>query len=655
LRSVSKVLKKSRDGQQDYSGLTRKLLELARPYRRPLALVLGLQLCAALLESLGASLVVPLMQIMVTGSLEQASLPLGVLGKWSSWLLGQSSFASQLRNLALLFLAVGLARSAVHYISTLAANRFTLSVSADLRKRLLQLYLRAEYQFFLDRRQGRMLNDLSDEPGRAAGALSRFLDWGQQLLYVAGLTLVLMSISWQATAIAGALGIGMAIGMERLRLRAAVLGKEGLINNRQLGALVAEVLSGIRQIKLFGAEKRVSQSHDVVVGNAVRLGLRSLRLSLLPGIVSRVTGVLIIGGVLFGLSLLSPAEARVLLPALGAFVFVSARLLPLVSDLSTQRIKLFSSAATLQFVIDSLKDSDGEPELRENSLARQFQGFRDRIEFERVTFAYRRSRQADTLPTQGSWLTSYFETPGSASTGEVAPQVLQDVSLVFRSGYRTAIVGPSGGGKSTVVDLLARLFDPDEGRIAVDGMDVREYGLNSWRAHIGYVSQDTFIFHGTIRENIAFANPEASLADVEEAARLANAHEFVVELPGGYDTVVGDRGLKLSGGQRQRVAIARAILRDPPILIFDEATSSLDSVAERAVQAGIETASQDRTVIVIAHRLSTVMNADWIYVLDHGRVSESGRHADLLSRNGVYRELYVSTLPAEEHPVPYRE
>jgi subfamily B ATP-binding cassette protein MsbA len=257
---------------------------------------------------------------------------------------------------------------------------------------------------------------------------------------------------------------------------------------------------------------------------------------------------------------------------------------------------------------------DARPAIVDPTDAVPLCGFERAVEFEGVSFAYGE--------------------PGSSDN------VLQDVSFRLPKGSLVALVGPSGAGKSTIADLLVRFFDVTTGRVSIDGIDVRAVRVADLRALMGIVSQDTVLFHDTVSANIAYGRPGASRAAIEAAGRAAHAHEFVQKLPQGYETVVGERGVQLSGGQRQRIAIARALLRDAPILILDEATSSLDSESERVVQDAIERLLVGRTVLVIAHRLSTVHRADEILVVDQGRIVERGTHAELLAEGGTYRRLY---------------
>jgi subfamily B ATP-binding cassette protein MsbA len=254
---------------------------------------------------------------------------------------------------------------------------------------------------------------------------------------------------------------------------------------------------------------------------------------------------------------------------------------------------------------------DTPVEMIDRRDAAPFSGFRQRIAFEKVGFHY--------------------------NEGEA---VLENISFEVAPGQIVALVGPSGAGKTTLVDLVARFYDPTEGRITIDGVDLRDIQAKSYRANLGIVTQDTVLFHDTVRGNIAYARPDVSPQAVDAAANAANATEFIKRLPEQYDTVLGERGTRLSGGQRQRIAIARAILRDPPILIFDEATSALDTESERLVQDAIEHLLQGRTVFVIAHRLSTIRHADLILVMDRGRIVERGTHDELIAQGGLYRKLH---------------
>ena len=264
---------------------------------------------------------------------------------------------------------------------------------------------------------------------------------------------------------------------------------------------------------------------------------------------------------------------------------------------------------------------DAPIEIADPADAKPIVGLKSEIAFDEVSFSYR---------------------PGEPA--------VHDVSFRVPKGSVVALVGPSGSGKSTVVDLLARFFDVTEGCVTIDGIDVRDVRVRDLRGLMGIVSQDTILFHDTVRANIAYGRPDAPDSAIEEAARTANAHDFIETMAEGYDTAVGERGVELSGGQRQRIAIARALLRDPPILIFDEATSALDTESERLIQDAIERLLEGRTVFVVAHRLSTVQRADQILVMENGRVVERGDHRTLMAESGRYRRLYE--LQFEDAPTP---
>lgn len=643
-RSASEVLTEAFPGQV-HSGVLKMLFELARPYWRSLLPVMTLIFAGAAAEALTAALYVPLFQILAGGVEAAPKVAVGPLFEISSRLLKGLSLIQQVGLLASAWAVGTLLRSALGYAASLASSRFTLSVERDLRQRMLELYLGAEYQFFLDRSQGRLLDDLLEQPRRASSALTLFLGWGQMFVTAAGLVTVLVAISWQATLAATVFGIAFSLSLWGLRLRAQILGRGNIMNQREIKNLSAEMLSGIRQVKLFGAEARVIEQNRQLLDERVRLAQSAQTLSLLPGVLSQGAWGLLLPGAMAAVVVIAPERLTGLLPVLGALWIVASRVFPLVAALSTDRLRFYSQAHTMRFVLDVLHYTPSERGAREtDGGGRRVDQIKTGIAFERISFRYTRSHDAGLIPERPKWVDfavkAQLGQPPADGHDQPEPIVLNNVNLEFLGGRMTALVGPSGSGKTTVVDLLARLFSPQDGRITMDGADIRQYDLKSWRQAIGYVSQDTFIFSGTIRENIAFSKPDASFEAIQRAACIANAEEFIARLPAGYDTVVGDRGMKLSGGQRQRIAIARAILRDPPILIFDEATSSLDTVAERMVQAGIEAASRDRTAIVIAHRLSTIIRADRIYVIDGGRVVESGRHDELIEAGGIYWRLY---------------
>jgi ATP-binding cassette subfamily B protein/subfamily B ATP-binding cassette protein MsbA len=375
----------------------------------------------------------------------------------------------------------------------------------------------------------------------------------------------------------------------------------------EVSARLQDNLSGIRVIKAFSQESResrrwqelVAAHHGAQLGALTIWGRYNPSLALLNGL----GGVLVLG---IGARLVMAGELT--LGALFAFLSYVAMFYQPIRALVTVSETMQSALATSERLFDIL---DEQPDVVDATDAAALPPLKGHVVFHNVSFRY--------------------------GTGE---EVLTGINLEARPGELVALVGRSGAGKTTLVNLLARFYDPTAGSITVDGFDLRHVRQRSLRAQIAMVLQDTFLFNGTVAENIAYGCPEADPEDIERAARLANAHEFIQTLPGGYETQIGERGVKLSGGQKQRLAIARAVLVDPAILILDEATSSVDSEAEMLIQQAMERVMRGRTTFVIAHRLSTVKHADKIVALEEGKVAEVGDHASLLGRDGVYRQLH---------------
>ncbi|HID94734.1 MAG TPA: ABC transporter ATP-binding protein, partial [Candidatus Latescibacteria bacterium] len=376
----------------------------------------------------------------------------------------------------------------------------------------------------------------------------------------------------------------------------------------EVTSVLQETIFGIRVVKAFAMERFELRRFRKGTRNYFRTVLKRIRVgrlaSPLTELLATAVGlvVLVYGGnqVLKG-DLLSPEEFIIFLIAL--FSMISP-----LKNLGQANARIQEGLAAGERIFEVL---DTRPSITDSPDAVTIDKVREGIRFIDLSFRY--------------------------DTGDV---VLDHINLDIKVGEVVAIVGPTGSGKSTLVDLIPRFYDPWRGRVEIDGIDIRKIKLGSLRRLLGIVTQETILFNDTVRNNIAYGSPEIPEEKVIRAARAANAHDFISRLPQGYDTLIGERGVRLSGGERQRIAIARAILKDPPILIFDEATSALDTESEMLVQEAIERLMKGRTSLVIAHRLSTVQNASRIIVLDHGRIIQEGRHQELLNQPGLYRTLY---------------
>ena len=568
----------------------------------------------AALDAFSLVLVIPFLEALFRDAQEEMGSGSGWLGRLLAATVGRwpgtgADPLDRIQAVIVFILVVFAFKNLVDFLRGYLVARVEQSVTRDLRRQVYNHLLELDLVFFGRTRAGQIVSRLTHDIEQLRTLVTRELSRSAGSFFeLAAAVVFMVALSWKLTLAALVIvPLTMAVwGPLVRRLRRGdrhVLDLAGEVN-----AHIVETLSGIRLIKASAAEEHECARFRALTGDYFGTFVRTERLRALAAPLTEMlaavgTVVLLWYGVRLVLisSELTP-EAFV------TFVALSTKLYAPIKYLSKLPAIVQPGLAGAERVFEFL---DAPVEIQDHTGARRFPGLSKEIRLEGVGFAYR---------------------PGNP--------VLQEVDLVVPRGSVVALVGPSGAGKSTLVDLIARYYDPTEGRITVDGVDTREFTLRSFRANLGVVSQETVLFHDTVRANIAYGRTHVSTADVERAARAAYAHEFVKELPRGYETVVGEHGTGLSGGQRQRLAIARAILRDSPILILDEATSALDTEAERLLQAAIEHLLVGRTVFVIAHRFSTVQRAEQIVVLNRGRVVEHGDHHALLARGGLYRRLH---------------
>lgn len=502
------------------------------------------------------------------------------------------------------------------------------SLSRDLRRQVYNHLLDLDLGFFGRTKMGqivsRLTHDIEQLRQLVTRELAKAISSGFEFI---GSVALMVALSWKLTVAAFLVLPGMFIIWGPL-LRRLRRGDRRVLNlAAEINSHIQETFSGIRLVKSSSAEAHERARFRDLTGQYFRTFTRTERLRALAPPFSEMLAALGTAILLYYGTRLVLFEGSLSSEIFIVFIAGSTKLYSPVKYLSKLPTVIQPGLVGAERVMEFL---DAPIEIRTREGAVPFPGLQREIRYEGVDFQYRPDHP-----------------------------VLSGIDLVVPCGSVVALVGASGAGKTTMVDLLGRFYDVTAGRITIDGQDIRDFQIRTLRQSLGIVSQDTVLFHDTVRNNIAYGVEDASDEAVVEAARMANAHEFIMELPDGYGTLVGERGADLSGGQRQRLAIARAILRDPPILIFDEATSALDTESERLVQQATQHLLEGRTVFVIAHRLSTVQQADQIVVMAEGRIVERGTHQTLMSDSGVYRRLHDlqflvgeegNALPAPEDP-----
>jgi len=500
------------------------------------------------------------------------------------------------------------------FLQTCFMNQLGQSVLKDVRQTIYNKLLVLSHDFYSNVKTGELVSRVTYDVGVIVNSITEgltdlLLQPIQLVIYIIILVWIKMyfSISWWLILVTVFIFPLITFPVIKIGNKLRKISASTQESMSDINSQLFETIYGIGIVKSFSAEGYHEAKFRSFNNKYYKMMIKSVKRLAVISPIGEFVGILCMGVVLWcgGKEVV---EGRL---SAGAFIAFLAALLSLLKPLKRLSRLYGINLQAMAAITRVFNILDRGPSIKDKSGAAKLVDFKESIEFKGINFSYNKGRV-----------------------------VLEGIDLKLSKGQILAIVGMSGAGKTTLVNLLPRFYDPDKGSVLIDGKDINEFDLFSLREHIGIVTQETILFNDTVRNNIAFGKPDAVLDDIMEAGKAANAHNFIMKMPNSYDTIIGDRGIKLSGGEKQRIAIARALFKDPPILILDEATSQLDTESERLVQEAINTLMANRTVFVIAHRLSTVEHADKIVVLDGARIIETGTHKELLDKSGVYKRLY---------------
>lgn len=582
------------------SAILARLVAVSAGHRWLIPVLVGLGLLAFLFEGLGIYLLMPLLQTL-SGETAAGAGSNGLIAYISSFTAGYSpdtQVALLVGAIVVCILLKGVAALASQIAYSYSGSRF----GHDIRKTTFSAILRADQSFLDSQPPGALLNTLATETWRLSQGLQALSYLILNSCAVVIFLALMVALSWKMTLVVGA-GIALILLLVHLVTAPAKQAGDAAVKaNQNLASRISEGLGGLRTIRLFSQEDEEAKRFIQASEDVRRRFLRMEVLNALPGPIMEVLFAALLGALLISQQMSG-------LSSMVVFLALLLRLQPHAAALMHARVAILTLGGALDNVVATQEAAHFLPVVSGDLPA----------------FAPQREISLNSVS---------FQYPGTLT------DVLKDVTFRIPARQSTAIVGASGAGKSTVLGLLCRLGDPNSGGVLVDGVDLRSIDMVSWRQRIAVVPQDVFLFNTSIRANIAYGRPGASDAAIEKAARAAFAHDFVTALPMGYDTIVGDRGIRFSGGQRQRLALARAFLVKPDLLILDEATNALDGMSERFVHDALDHDSGTRTVVVVAHRLSSVERADHVVVLDRGRVIEAGSPDELWMRGAAFSEMF---------------